>query len=74
MTHKATAYAQIILTIVFIVGYFWVLTDFIHGRVLVPLEWKETLQSLLALLTAGVLQILSYWFSRQRQSSDPAGP
>lgn len=70
MTHRQAAWAQIILTIIFVIGYFVVLSDFIHGRVSVPIEWKETLQGLLTLLTGALLQIVSYWFSRQRQSTD----
>lgn len=71
MTHRETAYAQVLLTIIFLVGYFWVLTDFVHGRIQTPPEWKDTLQALISLLTAGVLLILQYWFSRQRTSTDP---
>lgn len=68
MSDKATAYAQIFLSVLFVGGYFITLWDFIHGRISVPIEWKETLQNLLALLTAAVLQIIGYWFSRHRQS------
>ncbi len=70
MTHRATAYAQIILSAIFLTGYFVTLWDFVHGRVHVPVEWKDTLGSLLSVLTASVLQILSYWFARQRGSTD----
>lgn len=70
MTHRITAYAQIILSTVFVVGYFLTLRDFVHGNIRVPLEWKDTLQALLSLLTAGVLLILNYWFARHRASSD----
>ncbi len=68
MTDKATAYAQIILSIVFIAGYFMVLSDFIHGNIKVGIEWKDTIGALLAILTASVLQICNYWFSRHRDS------
>lgn len=74
MTHRETGYAQILLTLVFLVGYFVVLSDFIHGRISVPVEWKDTLGTLLSVLTAGVLLILQYWFSRQRSSSNPGDP
>ena len=74
MTHKETAYAQILLTLVFLGGYFIVLHDFISGNVKVPLDWKDTLQALLSVLTGGILLILNYWFARQRQSNDPAAP
>lgn len=69
LSHRATAYAQILITVVFIGGYFLVLHDFIHGRINVPPEWKDSIKSLLDLLTAGVLMILQYWFSRMRASS-----
>jgi hypothetical protein len=72
LTHKETAYAQILLTIIFLGGYFFVLWQFIDGRIHVPAEWKDVLQTLLSVLTASVLQIMSYWFSRQREST-PAG-
>ena len=71
MTHRETGYAQLLLTVVFVVGYFITLRDFIHGNIKVPIEWKETLQALLTLLTGGVMLILNYWFARQRQSTDP---
>lgn len=66
---KATAYAQVILSVVFIGGYFICLWDFIHGHVNTPPEWKDTVQNLISLLTAGVLLILNYWFQRQRESN-----
>jgi hypothetical protein len=71
VTHKHAAWAQLILTVVFVVGYFWTLRDFVHGNVKVPVEWKETLQTLLGLLSAGLLLILNFWFARQRSSTDP---
>ncbi len=71
MTHNHAAWAQLILTVVFVVGYFWTLRDFVHGNVKVPVEWKETLQTLLGLLSAGLLLILNFWFARQRSSTDP---
>ena len=74
LSDKATAYAQVILSIVFIVGYFWVLSDFIHGRISIAIEWKDTIGSLLSILTAMVLQIGNYWFSRHRTSEKPNDP
>jgi hypothetical protein len=68
LTERATAAAQIILSVVFLVGYFWVLSDFIHGRVKVDPRWEAVLQTLLAVLTTNVVTIVAYWFSRQRQS------
>lgn len=72
MTHRGTAWAQIALSIIFIVAYFGVLVLFLLGYVKVPPDWKDVLQTLLAVLTSGVITILSYWFARQRQSTPDA--
>lgn len=75
LSEKATAYAQIILSVTFIIGYFWVLESFISGRVHIDPQWKETLQVLLGVLTANIGVIIGYWFSRHRTSEkrdDPA--
>ena len=66
VTKQAVAMAQILISVIFIGGYFIVLWDFIHGKVAAPIEWKEVLISLISLLTAGVLTILHFWFSRSR--------
>lgn len=71
MTHRETGYAQILLSVVFIVGYFWVMSAFIDGNVKVPIDWKDAVMTLLGVLTANVGQCMSYWFSRQRASTDP---
>jgi hypothetical protein len=66
VTRKVVAAAQCGLSILFVAGYFFTLWEFIHGNIRVPIEWKDTLQSLLSMLTAGVLLILQFWFSRSR--------
>ncbi len=74
MTHRETGYAQILLTLVFMCGYFFVLHAFISGNVKVPPDWRDVLQTLIAVLTGAVMTIVGFWFSRQRQSSDPSSP
>jgi hypothetical protein len=69
MTHRETGYAQILLTIIFLIGYFVVLTSFLKGKAIVDPTWKDTVQALISVLTGGVLLILNYWFARQRSSS-----
>lgn len=71
---RLVAWAQIIMAVVFIGGYFLCLWDFIHGKISTPPEWKDTVQALISLLTAGVLQILHYFFQRQREPDDPKDP
>lgn len=72
MSHKATCLAQIILSAIFLGGYFTVLVLFITGQVHTPADWKDALQALLGVITAGVGLILSFWFARQRTNS-PVG-
>ena len=74
MTHSRTAWAQFILSMLFIGAYFGVLLLFLLGLVKVPPEWKDVFATLLSVLTAGVLSILGYWFSRQRQSTQDKEP
>lgn len=69
--NKLTANGQIALTIVFTAGYFTTLSLFVLGYVRTPPTWKDTLASLLSLLTAGQLLILQFWFSRSRGSELP---
>ena len=71
MTHRETGYAQVILTALFFTGYFVVLTAFLKGKAIVDPTWKDTIQSLLSVLTGGILLITNYWFARQRTSNDP---
>lgn len=69
MTKRETGYMQGLLTAIFLVGYFWTLSDFVQGRVKTPVEWVDTLKSLLSVLTAGVLTILYFWFNRSRDNA-----
>jgi len=66
VTRKVVATAQVFLSILFLAVYFYTLHEFIHGRISVPPEWKDTIQTLLSVLTASVLSIIQFWFSRSR--------
>jgi len=66
--------AQVVLSAVYIGGYFWVLREFMTGAVKVPADYKELFSGLLGVLTAGVGIILSFWFQRVRSSMDTAPP
>ena len=74
VTRQVVATAQIGLSLLYTVGYFTVLYDFIHGKVAVPSEWKEVMQTLLSFLTAAELMILQFWFSRSRPQDTNASP
>jgi uncharacterized protein YneF (UPF0154 family) len=60
--------AQVVLSAVFIVGYFFLLWQFMQGRVKVPDPYRDMFIALLGVLTAGVGTILGFWFARQRPS------
>lgn len=76
-TERLVGFAQVILSIVFIAGYFIILKLFMTGDIRTPPEWKDVLTALISLLTAGVLLILQFWFSRSRptgtQEPQPPG-
>lgn len=70
LSHRATAYFQATLSVVFIVGYFNVLYVFLFGKVKVPGEFHDMVQTLIGILTGALGLIMNFWFSRQRSSSD----
>jgi hypothetical protein len=69
-TYHFIAAAQVILSTVFLVGYFYMLYLFVTGSVNTPLAWKDTLAALISVLTAGVITILAFWFNRGRHGMD----
>ncbi|HSX78532.1 MAG TPA: hypothetical protein VLQ80_08190 [Candidatus Saccharimonadia bacterium] len=71
LTHRGTAYFQATLSIVFILGYFFVLTLFLFGIVKVPGEYHDMMITLLGILSGSVGSLMNFWFSRQRTSEDP---
>jgi uncharacterized membrane protein len=74
ITKKVIATAQLLLSVIFLGMYFYTLHEFIHGHIQVSPEWKDVIQTLLAVLTASVLQIMQFWFSRSRPEDHPKDP
>ena len=70
---QATAYAQIILSVLFTLGYFLVLWEFMHGRVNVPESLEGTFTALVTFLTANLGSIIYYWFQRMRTNGGMKG-
>lgn len=68
MTDRAIAIAQIAISIVFLVGYFCLLGMFVMGLAKVNPDYKDIVNSLMSVLTAGVGAILYFWFQRARQN------
>lgn len=71
MSDRAIAFAQIAISIVFLVGYFFLLGMFVLGKARVDPEYKDIVNSLLSVLTAGVGAILYFWFQRSRPNAQP---
>jgi drug/metabolite transporter (DMT)-like permease len=69
-TDRVLALAQISISVVFLVGYFAMLALFLLGYIRTPVEWKDQLGVLIGVLTAGVMLVLNFWFSRHR-SQEP---
>jgi hypothetical protein len=65
---RIVAAAQVLLSAIFIGGYFAMLGAFMAGYVKVPLEYKDAFTAILGVLTAGVGTILSFWYARSRPS------
>lgn len=63
--------AQVVLSAVFISGYFLLMYQFMVGNVHVPEAFKDAFLTLLGVLTGGVGTIIAYWFSRQREQTPP---
>ena len=70
MTSRIISFAQIALSVVFLIGYFGVLAAFLLGYVKTPPEWSQALTALLGVITGSVLTIVGFWFSRSRESND----
>jgi len=68
---RVTAVAQIGLSVLFLLGYFGALVLFLFGEVHVAPVWRDQLGVMLGVLTAGVMSILGFWFSRNRPSTPP---
>lgn len=66
--------AQVLLSGVFIIGYFFLIWQFMKGEVHVPDNFKDAFITLLGVLTGGVGTIIAYWFSRQRPDTPNAPP
>ncbi len=69
MTDRGVAIAQVLLAFMFVCGYFAVVVLFLLGYVKVPIDYKEAFVALLGVSTASLVQIVSYFFARQRATT-----
>jgi hypothetical protein len=66
MTDRFIGISQLILSVLFLSGYFVVIILFMLGYANIPTDYKEAFAGLLSLMTGGGLTILYFWFSRTR--------
>jgi hypothetical protein len=74
VSDRAIAIAQVCISIIFLVGYFFLLGMFVLGQAKVDPEYKDIVNSLLSVLTAGVGGILYFWFQRNRPTNAASDP
>ncbi|MGH8235413.1 MAG: hypothetical protein ACREXP_00135 [Steroidobacteraceae bacterium] len=69
-TERLVGFAQILLSTLFLGGYFAVMAAFLLGYVRTSPEWRDALIALLGVITGAVGTIMSFWFSRARPQGD----
>jgi len=72
MNDRIIVVAQLMLSAIFVLGYFGVIAGFMLGYVNVPIDYKEGFMALLGVATASVVQLFSFWFARQRTNGGPS--
>jgi hypothetical protein len=65
-------FAQLLLTVSFVGGYFAVVILFMLGTVHVPQGYQEVFTACLGVLTGGIVTIIAFWFNRPRSSGVPS--
>lgn len=60
---------QVVLSVVYSVGYFWVVWLYLTGRVNVMLEQQAMIAALVGVLTAAQAQIMNFWMGSSHGSS-----
>ena len=69
---KVNKYPQIVLSSVFIIGYFIVLSFLLSGEITLPDSMKDVVVLLLGILTREVPTIMQFWFGSSSGSKDKA--
>lgn len=70
---RVNKWPQIILSAIFIVGYFLILSLLVSGTLTISSEVKDTVILLIGLLTREVPTIMQFWFGSSSGSKDKIG-
>jgi hypothetical protein len=65
-----TLAARVILSVLFVVGYSWIVATVLRPGVGFTPEVKEILLFLLGALTTSVVTVVNFWFSSTQGSAD----
>jgi protein-S-isoprenylcysteine O-methyltransferase Ste14 len=65
-TERLIGFAQIVISVLFLIGYFGVLAAFLLGWIKTPDTWRDALIALIGVITGSVGTIMGFWFSRGR--------
>jgi hypothetical protein len=69
---KVTIIAQLLLSVMFVVGYFFVFWLYATGRIMVPDELRDAFSSISGGVTQTLGIVMFFWFQRNRESSTPS--
>lgn len=61
---------QVVLSAIFIGGFFIVLYSLLGGKITIPEDIKDAVLPLIGILTSSVLMITNFWFGSSRGSKD----
>ena len=61
---------QVLLSIIYTGGYFWLMFMLISGGVTIPTDIMPMVMTLLGVLTAGQAQIMNFWFGSSSGSKE----
>lgn len=65
-TERLVGFAQLAISVLFLIGYFGVLAVFLLGLVKTDPTWRDALIALLGVVTGAVGTVMGFWFSRSR--------
>lgn len=65
---KLNMVPQVTLSVIYTLGYFVVMWQFLTGTAVIPLESTTSLNILLGVLTAAQVQIMNFWFGSSHGS------
>lgn len=70
-TERLVGFAQILLSLLFLGGFFVVLAMFLLGYVKTSTDWKDAVIALLGVITGSVTTVIAFWFNRSRPLEAP---